>query len=644
MGRSFSPSPEFLRPNLLPMPRIALVSMPWPKLNRPSMQLGCLKSFLSHHLPQIQVDAYHFYVHLADMMGFKDYEEISRASFIPEAVFSALLYPDRLDELNKMVNREKRLRHVSVPDKLEPWLPQIEALYDRLFEEADFSSCVLVGFSVALFQLCSTLYAVKKIKSRHPNLPIVLGGPAVAGSMGLSLLRLFPEIDYLVPGEGELPLSALVRFLTGQHDETDAAPLGVILSRRPLVEKEESVSSPHPCFAQVPDLNDLPIPDFSDYFNTVSQLPSLGNLIPTLPVETSRGCYWEASPQGGCRFCNLNLQWQGFRQKPAPKVVSELDHQARTYGTLNFAFVDNAVAPAQVRPIFDGIHDLGKDFRLFMEVRASLSWDKLFSMRRAGVVRIQAGIEALSSRVLKLMNKGVRTIQNLELMRNCTELGIINQANLILEFPGTGPEDVQETLINLEYARYYYPLEAVTFWLGQDSFMARHPDQFGISQIRNDDRAKALFPPAVFNRMVLMQRSFDGRRAQRTIWKPVAAALQRWREDYPALVAGPGADPPFHYLDGLDFLIIRRKRRKTFDSFRLRGASREIYLYCTQIRHYNSLVERFENIAPDKIAAFLADMTAKKLMFREDNLYLSLAVGVDALSRGRVPGLDGQDL
>jgi hypothetical protein len=85
--------------------------------------------------------------------------------------------------------------------------------------------------------------------------------------------------------------------------------------------------------------------------------------------------------------------------------------------------------------------------------------------------------------------------------------------------------------------------------------------------------------------------------------------------------------PPLCYRDGKDFLIVRQE---LFDSrvlnHRFTGTSREIYLYCAEIRTDDGLKEKFNRISWDKIQIFLADLRNKRLLFSDDNKHLSLAV------------------
>ena len=74
--------------------------------------------------------------------------------------------------------------------------------------------------------------------------------------------------------------------------------------------------------------------------------------------------------------------------------------------------------------------------------------------------------------------------------------------------------------------------------------------------------------------------------------------------------------------------MVIRQRRYDADplNHRLVGLSREIYLYCRRIRKFGGMARRFSQISPRALQAFLDEMTSKKLMFRENERYLSLAV------------------
>jgi radical SAM superfamily enzyme YgiQ (UPF0313 family) len=207
---------------------------------------------------------------------------------------------------------------------------------------------------------------------------------------------------------------------------------------------------PLPDFNQLETLNDLPAPDYGDYFKLLDTLPPEKKFFPTIPFEMSRGCWWQKKQEkagySGCAFCNLNLQWKGYRAKNPAKVADEIDHLTRKHKTLSISIVDNVLPQKKIHGTFTRISNLDKDLSLFCETRATTSRRSLASLKKAGVRSIQIGIEALSTRLLKKLNKGTTAIQNLEVMKHCEELGIMNYSNLIVYFPGSDEADIAETL------------------------------------------------------------------------------------------------------------------------------------------------------------------------------------------------------
>src|SRR5258708_15840287 len=87
-----------------------------------------------------------------------------------------------------------------------------------------------------------------------------------------------------------------------------------------------------------------------------------------------------------------------------------------------------------------------REFGLFYEVKANLRKDQVQLLREAGIETIQPGIESLSDNVLRIMRKGVTTLQNIQLLKWCTELGLKVIFNIIWGFPGETPDDYKTTI------------------------------------------------------------------------------------------------------------------------------------------------------------------------------------------------------
>jgi ribosomal peptide maturation radical SAM protein 1 len=615
--------------------KVALISPPWPLYNRPSIQLGALKAYLQSQYPGLEVEARHLYLELARTIGYKLYRSISERTWIAESIYAALLYPERFEVIEKLFYREVKSKPILNKAGFKNITTRAKKVTEIFLDSLQENDYMLAGFSISLCQLTSGLYIIKRIKHKFPDLVIVIGGSTFSGTTTAEFFKLFPEVDAVINGEGELPLSQLIGNLKGSRNTAHWPPVNGVIT--PASAENDDAGK---IFNQLNDLNKLPPPDYDDYFALLKSFSPDSVFFPVLPVESSRGCWWQktiapgrtnkenSTRTKGCAFCNLNLQWQGYRHKESSRVAKEIDHLTGRHQTLAVSMVDNVLPGKSAGDVFKKIGSLKKDFHFFAEIRANSTLSDLITMRRAGMQDLQIGIEALSTSLLKKLHKGTTTIQNLEIMRNCEALGILNTSNLILHFPGSDELDVAETLRNLDFALPFRPLQTVNFWLGLGSPVGQNPAAYGIKAVYNHPNWSRLFPPEIFRTMEFIIRSYRGDRGfQKKIWRPVQKKVGLWQKTYTELQRRSMISPILSFRDGREFLIITQRQYQSESiKHRLVGASRQIYLFCMQHRSLARIRSRFPAFAEDKIVAFLKMMIDKKLMFEENNEYLSLAV------------------
>jgi len=609
------------------MKRIVLISPPWPLFNSPSIQLGALKAFIKQRIPETEVKALHAYLSVAQALGYDLYDRISERTWLAESLYAALLYPDRTETISRFW--ERRASAAAFPKKpsFGALSRTIKDVSSRILDGEDWERCLLTGFSICFGQLTSSLYFVREIKQRAPSIKIVVGGSATAGDMGKGMLQTFPDLDFVVRCEGELPLLNLVKSLSDSQDSTNLSPVSGLISRDERAGSEE--------ISQVSHLDELPIPDYGDYFRRLGCLGPEQVFLPRIPMEISRGCWWQKplKPKGtsGCAFCNLNLQWQGYRAKSPERTIAELHALTEQHQILSVSFMDNLLPAKDQESLFKRIQGLGKDLSLFGEIRAATPRKVLAAMASAGMRQVQVGIEALSTGLLKKLNKGTTAMDNLEIMKNCETPGMPDLAsNLILAFPSSNSRDVAETMANLEFAGPFRPLKGIPFWLGYGSPVWQHPGGYGIKKAGNHLFYKHFFPPEILKGLRLMIQGYQGGvRYQNHLWRPVKERLNKWRRSYLQFHESPGSDPILSYQDGGNFMIISERRSGDNDmTHRLKNTSRKIYLFCETQRSLPEILDRFPGFGEEKIMPFLRMMVDKRLMFNEEDRYLSLAVPI----------------
>ncbi|WP_394825527.1 RiPP maturation radical SAM C-methyltransferase [Pendulispora albinea] len=603
--------------------RLALVSMPWSSMSRPSAALGALAAFVKAREPRFDVETVHAYMHVARELPTDVYSRISGDCYrLGELIYLAILTPRKREAVVSFIAGAIGLTGDAVSEIVDIVARDVQRQAEYLASAFD-----VVGFTTCFGQLFANIAVCTAVKALAPKTVTILGGSTVSARVGPSILGEYPCVDFIVQGEGELPLLGLL------HDiESGGAAEQVpgVLSRANAANRPNGVE-----LHEVGALDELPIPLYDDYAQLAAEL----GVAWAIPVEGSRGCWWDRvketnNPKNTCYFCNLNVQWRGYREKSVERVVREVDVLTTRYANCRLFFLDNIIRHRGVEELGRGLVDLEKDLHIFYEMRANVRPHQLLLLWEAGVRQVQFGIEALSSSLLKRIGKGTTVIQNLEAMKTCRELQIVNDANLIVNFPGTTAAEIRETVENIDsYASSYQPLGITVFYLGVGSTTDRLRDEFGITNVRNGDHYRIGLPDDVWERLHLLDLSYD--RAQSDPeWSAMVDACERWRELHTAV----GRDEsPLQYEDGGTFLRIRDRRKNHVDHV-LRGGGRMLYLFCAQIRSRNQIIAAGGERDPDQIRlidAFLGEMIEKRLMYREGEKFLSLAVAPNPQSAAR---------
>ncbi|WP_312034078.1 RiPP maturation radical SAM C-methyltransferase [Actinoplanes sp. TBRC 11911] len=435
------------------------MSMPFLAADRPSIQAGLLAAIAREH--GFPAGTLHANLDLAARIGPAQYALLAdhRGRLVGEWLFSAAAFGDdapdpgsglleafgdELAYLGPLRERLPALRRDVVPAYLE------ELVVSYPWDEVG-----VAGFSCVFQQSTASFALARRLKQRHPDLVTVFGGAAFEGVMGPELVRTVECVDLAVSGEADEAFPRLLRALaTGD----DPAAIPGVISRS---------GKPAPPAPPLHDLDALPVPDYGEFFERSERLglaDKTGRARVWIPVETARGCWWGARHH--CTFCGLNGTTMAFRSKSPDRVLDELAVQTRRWGSFRFAAVDNILDVGYLRTLFPRIVAQGRGYEMFYEVKANLSRDQVGLLARAGVSRIQPGLESLSSRVLALMRKGTTAAQNINLLRWARYHGIGASWNVLWGFPGETPGDYAEQAAIMPHLAHLQPPDAAgPIWL-----------------------------------------------------------------------------------------------------------------------------------------------------------------------------------
>ncbi|MBZ4372559.1 RiPP maturation radical SAM C-methyltransferase [Corallococcus sp. AS-1-6] len=620
--------------------RVALIALPWSAYQRPSAALGALAAYVRQHEPGFEVATCSAFLDMAVTLGTSLYDGISLDAYeLGELLYTPQMYPERREAVREyfvqsLTARAGAWRRDNVdrfPVALFGEHPTYEHIFDRILATLDGHLDTLaaslagrydvVALTTSFGQLFANLSLARRLKALAPEVRVVLGGSTVSAQVGPSLLKEYPFLDYVIQGEGEQPFLALLRKL--EYGTGDLFGMKGLLTPR----SAEHVASGAALW-EVGNMDELPYPDYDEYASKAEQ----HGVMWLLSIEGSRGCWWDrtkrsGNPKNTCYFCNLNVQWNGYREKSNRRLVEEIDSLSERYGNTGIFFLDNIIRVKGLTELAEGIRATERDYALFYEMRANAHPYEIMRLWEAGVKFVQFGIEGLSTSYLRRVGKGTTVIQNLQAMKVCHELDIRNYANLITHFPGTEEAEVAETVQNLlSYAICYEPLDLSPYRLGRGSTLDALRAQFPVENIRNADCYKVGLPAEVYERIALFDLSFDLRTGT-SDWSAVVEACEVWMRAY-EMARGSQYRHVMTYLDGGTFLRVYDGRAGMPRTLLLRGVERDLYLYCTEIRQRQEIDEAFVETgraSRAQVEQVLAHWLEERILFREGERYLSVA-------------------
>ncbi|MFN0109409.1 MAG: RiPP maturation radical SAM C-methyltransferase [Blastocatellia bacterium] len=652
---------------------VVFVSMPFGPLRLPSIGLGLLKSALDRD--GVSAQTFYFTFDFAERIGQQLYSRISyetdTTDLVGEWIFSNSLFGHQTEaDVRQYVEdilRDKARSENHVWPK-EPFSDALVAdiLSARRQVEAFLEDCVetvlacqpkIVGFTSVFLQQVASLALAKRLKARCPELTIVFGGANCEGAMGEEVIRQFPFVDAVVSGEADLVFPTFVqRVLNDEpfanlpsvftHKSTKTFPedsttgdtgftrkdktVSQIIPRDPSVPRGSNSSLAVGLAAAVENMDALPYPNYDDYFRQLSATSFHSKVQPNLLLETARGCWWGAKHH--CTFCGLNGQTMAFRSKSADRALDEFVTVTAKYPGYPIYVVDNILNLAYFKDLLPQLAERNLGLDLFFEVKANLKKDQLRQLRAAGVSIIQPGIESLSDEVLQIMRKGVKALQNIQLLKWCKEVGLSTEWNILWGFPGESPEEYFRLATQIPLLAHLQPPNfAISLRLDRFSPNFNEHKELGFKDLKPFPAYSFVYPlapEAVANLAYYFTYDYSQPRDVATYVRPLAEAVQNWQQVY-------STSDLFQIEKGERLLLWdsrpTAKRRLTA----LSGKEKFLYLACDQastLRQISDSWSKHSGWAADAedIRRSLDEFVEAGLMLKQGDSYLALAVSRSA--------------
>jgi len=309
----------------------------------------------------------------------------------------------------------------------------------------------IVGLSSSTPQMDNACWLSRLIKKCHPGIKVVIGGPHVS-ALPQSTLQEEASIDYVIAGEGEIPLLSLVQ---GHPDES----IKSLIWRRNgeiIVNNREAL---------IEDLGSLPFPDYEslplDCYGTAYTGRSVS-------IISGRGCSCH------CSFCASGITHLGrYRVRPVEIFLDDLQRLIQL-GAPRFDIWDDTFTSleARVGEFTDGYLRRGLKARWSCSTRADCLNKKLLKkMKSAGLEMLHIGCESGNQAILNKTEKGIKLEQVKQACYWCQEEKISTYVYFVLGLPYDTKETIKETiafarLLPIDFAQFsmLVPLPGTGVW------------------------------------------------------------------------------------------------------------------------------------------------------------------------------------
>lgn len=596
---------------------VLLCSPPVMSVVRPSIGLGLLHAAVAAR--GRTVETLHLNLAFADEIGLDLNEQLADHTpahlLIGDWIFAgaaggggdALQVERHRSEMDALLQRRGIIGVPRLRDEVAA--PFVAAATERILERRPR----LVGFTTMFQQTMAALAIAARLKREDPGIAIVFGGANCHGPMGGALLRHYPQIDYVFTGEADHAFPDFTdALLDGGAPESGAGWIG----------RGGAPSNGTP----VADLDALPFPDYRDYFRELSGLREADRVLPSIPFESSRGCWW--GQKHHCTFCGLNAEGMAFRAKSTGRVLDELEVLERRHGVLRFAAADNILATRHIRELMPALalrDPKSPPRNFFYEVKANLNEEQLGRLAEAGVLQIQPGIESLADEVLAIMRKGVDSFLNLRLLRNCRELGISAVWSILHGFPGEPASAYREMAELVPLIQHLQPPTGLSpIRLDRFSPNFEQASEMGFANLRPMGAYGALhsMPPEDLADLAYFFEGTASRCADAEAVAPLRAMVADWKARWTVETAVP----QLTFVRVATGMLVRDTRNVALEELHYLDSPAAALI--DRLRDPQSLDAAFDALSPDwpraTLVAALDDLTRRFFLYRRGGKALSL--------------------
>jgi anaerobic magnesium-protoporphyrin IX monomethyl ester cyclase len=297
---------------------------------------------------------------------------------------------------------------------------------------------VVISSALATCNTYTILRTLETVKKIDPNIKTVVGGQHFT-ALAHESLETYPEIDFIVRGEGELTLLDLINNL-GEGKS--------FLKVDGLSFRNEGRVVHNPPRALIENLDDLPFPGYhfvEDHIEKYHFKMMADSGAGYAMIEASRGCLHK------CTFCSQWPFWgDRWRTKSPERIADEMEHIYNEYDiTFLWLTDDNLGLGKRTNQLCDELIKKGvsEDITWFIQARSDdiVRHKKILpKLRKAGNYWVMAGLERHDDTTIDKYHKGINPHDSKLSMDLLKDNGIFAQATLIMGDRSDSHSSIQE--------------------------------------------------------------------------------------------------------------------------------------------------------------------------------------------------------
>jgi len=355
--------------------------------------------------------------------------------------YSEALYKYKVDEISLKASVFRTMSKVVFFTDALRESKEFDELAFEIANKINEYDAKVIGFTTR----ADSLYLAFKI-AQYVNAKVILGGPGVLFSY--RFFEKYPKINAIFVGDAEETLPIWLPKIMRSNVAN-----GPILPLRPF------------------KFDKLIIPDYSDF--NLDKYKTIG-------IETQRGCI------NSCRYCSLRqYPYPGLRLKPIEFIDKEVE-VLKQHGK-DFFLCDNITNVSKERMI-----EICKVFYKhgcrFHAVLAPDIDEEVAEWLSKCAFQITVGVESLSNSTIRLMGRRYTWEKVKESLQALKKYNVQVHCMFIFGFPKSKLASELLTAIRLlKYSDLFTTVALGNFILTYNSYVYKHPEEFGIRIIRDGE-------------------------------------------------------------------------------------------------------------------------------------------------------------